>query len=116
MKDLLFLAHRIPYPPDKGDKIRAWNVLRHLAKRDRVHLATFIDAPEDVAGVEHLEKICASVVWRKLSPRRARLRSLAGLLTGAPLTQFYFGDQRFHDALAPLAGAPGTVFVYVFSS
>src|SRR5690348_2182154 len=103
MKDLLFLVHRIPYPPDKGEKIRAWNVLRHLAERYRVHLATFIDAAEDVAGLPHLQAICASVVWRKLSPRRAKLRSLTGLLNGAPLTQFYFGDRRLHAAVARLA-------------
>src|SRR3954451_17882129 len=116
MTDILFLAHPIPYPPDKGDKIRAWNVLRHLAERYRVHLATFIDAPEDVAAVEPLERICASVVWRKLSPRRARLRSLAALLHGAPLTQFYFGDQRLHRAVAQLVDAHEPALVYVFSS
>ena len=32
MPGLLFLCHRIPYPPDKGDKIRAWPLLRHLAR------------------------------------------------------------------------------------
>jgi sugar transferase (PEP-CTERM/EpsH1 system associated) len=116
MEDLLFLAHRIPYPPDKGEKIRAWNVLQHLAQRYRVHLATFIDAPEDVASVPHLEKICASVVWRPLSPRRARLRSLAGLLNGAPLTQYYFGNRRLHDAVAHIIAVHKPAIVYVFSS
>src|SRR3954469_13053608 len=116
MKDILFMAHRIPYPPDKGDKIRAWNVLRHLAERYRVHLATFIDAPEDIASVPHLETVCASIVWRKLSPRRARLRSLAGLLNGASLTQFYFGDRRLHDAVACLVAVHKPALVYVFSS
>ena len=38
MQDLLFLAHRIPFPPDKGDKIRAWNIFRHLARTHRMHL------------------------------------------------------------------------------
>jgi sugar transferase (PEP-CTERM/EpsH1 system associated) len=116
MKDLLFLAHRIPYPPDKGDKIRAWNVLRHLVARYRVHLATFVDAPEDVRAVEPLKNICASVVWRKLSPRRAKLRSLAGLLTGAPLTQFYFGDRRLRVAVDRLVAAYRPDLVYVSCS
>ena len=116
MKDILFLAHRIPYPPDKGDKIRAWNVLRHLVERYRVHLATFIDAPEDIEGVRNLEKICASVVWRPLSPRRAKLRSLAGLLNGAPLTRYYFGDRRLHAAVERLAAAHKPALAYVYSS
>ena len=48
MPDLLFLAHRIPYPPDKGDKIRAWNVFRYLARSHRMHLGCFIDDPLDL--------------------------------------------------------------------
>jgi sugar transferase (PEP-CTERM/EpsH1 system associated) len=116
MKDLLFLAHRIPYPPDKGDKIRAWNILRHLAEQYRVHLATFIDAPEDMAALDPLKRICASVVWRPLSPRFAKLRSLAGLVTGAPLTQFYFGDRRLRAAIDRLATAHRPDLVYVYCS
>jgi sugar transferase (PEP-CTERM/EpsH1 system associated) len=116
MCDILFLAHRIPYPPDKGDKIRAWNVLQHLASRHRVHLAAFIDAPEDVRGVERLQGICASVVWRPLSPRRAKLRSLTGLLSGAPLTQGYFGDRRLRAAVDRTVAQHKPSLFYVFSS
>ncbi|MGE0258276.1 MAG: TIGR03087 family PEP-CTERM/XrtA system glycosyltransferase [Alphaproteobacteria bacterium] len=116
MTDILFLAHRLPYPPDKGDKIRAYNVLRHLAGRYRVHLATFVDAPEDVAYVPQLERICASVAWQWLSVPRARLRSLIGLFSGAPLTQFYFGDRRLRAAVEQLVAAHRPGLVYVFSS
>ncbi len=85
MRDILFLAHRIPYPPDKGDKIRSWNILQHLASRHRVHLGAFVDDPDDVRGVARLEEICASVFWRPLSPRLARLRSLRALSSAGPL-------------------------------
>ena len=47
MADVLFLAHRIPYPPTKGDKIRSWHFFRHLAHNHRVHLGAFIDDPQD---------------------------------------------------------------------
>ena len=50
MGDLLFLAHRIPWPPDKGDKIRSWHLLKHLLDRGwRVHLGAFVDDPADFA-------------------------------------------------------------------
>ena len=49
MRDLLFLAHRIPYPPDKGDKIRSWNILSFLARFYRIHLGCFADDPEAIA-------------------------------------------------------------------
>jgi len=116
MRDILFLTHRIPYPPDKGDKIRAWNVLRHLASRHRVHLGAFIDAPEDVHGIEHLERVCASVFWRPLSPRLARLRSLLCLLSGAPLTQGYFGDARFRADTDRVVARHKPSLFYIYSS
>ncbi|MBV1920997.1 MAG: hypothetical protein KUG73_09965 [Pseudomonadales bacterium] len=40
---LLFLVHRIPYPPNKGDKIRSFNMLRWLSKRYDVYLGCFVD-------------------------------------------------------------------------
>ena len=71
---LLFLAHRIPYPPDKGDKIRAWHLLRHLARRYRVHLGAFVDDPADWRHADTLAAVCASSHLVDLRPRRARLR------------------------------------------
>ncbi|HMC91508.1 MAG TPA: glycosyl transferase family 1, partial [Allosphingosinicella sp.] len=47
--ETLFLAHRIPFPPDRGDKIRSWHLLKHLATLGRVHLACFADDEADAA-------------------------------------------------------------------
>lgn len=44
---LLFLCHRIPYPPNKGDKIRSYNLLLWLAERFDVSLGAFIDNEDD---------------------------------------------------------------------
>jgi sugar transferase (PEP-CTERM/EpsH1 system associated) len=92
MEPLLFLSHRLPYPPNKGDKIRSWHMLRHLAERYRVYLGTFVDDPRDWEYVSVLEKICAEVFVRPLPPLRARLRSLRGLLDGRALTLPFYGD------------------------
>src|SRR5690242_11510785 len=116
MKQLLFLSHRIPYPPDKGDKIRAWNILQSLAADHEVHLCTFIDAPEDVRHVRTLEKICASVFWRPLSIKIARLRSLRSLVSGAPLTDGYYGDPVFAAAVQRLLRMHDPEIVYIYSS
>ena len=49
---VLYLCHRVPYPPDKGDKIRAFHQLRALSARHRVHLLTMADGPvPDLAGL-----------------------------------------------------------------
>ena len=51
MRSLLFLSHRFPYPPNKGEKIRGWHVLEHLAQSWRVHLGCLVDDPADPLGV-----------------------------------------------------------------
>ena len=69
MEPLLYLVHRIPFPPNKGDKIRSYHLLRHLAERYAVHLGTFVDMPEDLAHVPQLEALCASHRVETLDPR-----------------------------------------------
>ncbi len=109
----LFLAHRIPYPPDKGEKIRAWNVFAHLARRHRMHLGCFIDDPADRAHVPMLRAACADLLCLDLDPRRQKLRALGGLRPGRPLTRDYFRDARMqHWVEATLAHGIDRVFVF----
>jgi sugar transferase (PEP-CTERM/EpsH1 system associated) len=100
VQDLLLLIHRIPYPPNKGDKIRSWNLLKHLAGQYRVHLATFVDDPDDWRHVPHVEAQCASSHFAALHPLRARVRSLGALATNRSLSLDYYrnaGLQRWVD-------------------
>ncbi len=100
MPNLLFLVHRMPYPPDKGDKVRSYHLLKHLAARHRVFLGTFMDDPADAVHIDRLRALCAGLHVSRLHPRRARMASLAGLATGAPLTLHYYRDralQRWVD-------------------
>ncbi|NTV09500.1 MAG: TIGR03087 family PEP-CTERM/XrtA system glycosyltransferase [Zoogloea sp.] len=92
MRNLLLLAHRLPFPPNKGDKLRSYHLLRHLAARHRVFLGTFIDDPADECHVELLQRFCAGMQVMRLDPRSARLRSLTGLLRGKALTLPYYRD------------------------
>jgi len=92
MENLLLLVHRIPFPPNKGDKIRSYHLLRHLAARYRVHLGTFVDDPDDWQYVEQVRALCASSHFAKLDPKLARLRSLGALLSGRALSFDYYRD------------------------
>jgi sugar transferase (PEP-CTERM/EpsH1 system associated) len=90
--NLLYLVHRLPFPPNKGDKVRSYHLLRHLAQQHRVHLGTFIDDPDDEQHVDTVRGWCASFHAARLAPRRARVASLAGLATGEALTLRYYRD------------------------
>src|SRR4051794_24607026 len=87
---LLFLSHRLPYPPNKGDKVRSYHFLRRLCECYRVHLGTFIDDPADAQYVESVQRICAGVHVERLTPAVRRAVSLVGLLGGEALTLPYF--------------------------
>jgi sugar transferase (PEP-CTERM/EpsH1 system associated) len=94
MRHLLYLTHRIPYPPNKGDKIRAWHVLTYLRRHFHVHLGTFVDQPDDWRHVEPLRALCASSCFIALRPWQARLRSLAALGTGEPFSTRYYRSKQ----------------------
>ena len=89
---LLYVVHRIPYPPNKGDKVRSFNILRHLARSHRVYLGTFVDHPDDRECIGPLGQWCAGIHAVELNPRRARLASLRGLFTGEALSLPYYRD------------------------
>jgi sugar transferase (PEP-CTERM/EpsH1 system associated) len=116
MKDVLFLAHRVPFPPDKGDKIRSFHLLRHFAEHARVHLGAFVDSEEDWKHVESLQRLCASVELLPLDPRWARVRSLRGLLSQDALSFAYYHDARMHDWIERLRANHPIEAVFVFSS
>ena len=91
-QDLLLLIHRIPYPPNKGDKIRSWHLLKHLAARYRVHLATFVDDADDWQHVPTVQALCASSHFAPLNPKLARIKSLGALLNNRSLSLDYYRD------------------------
>lgn len=89
---LLYLVHRIPFPPNKGDKVRSFNILRQLARHHRVFLGTFVDHPDDQRHVGQLSEWCEEVCAVRLSPGLSRLLSLRGLLSGEALSLPYYRD------------------------
>lgn len=113
MATVLFLAHRIPYPPDKGDKIRSYHVLRHLAREHDVRLGAFVDDPDDWRHREVLDDLCAEVRLFPLDPRRARLRSLTGLCTGEALSLPYYRSRSLADWVVSQSDVEAA---YAFSS
>ena len=114
-REILFLAHRIPYPPDKGDKIRSWRLVEHLAKSWRVHLAAFVDDPANFVHEDFLETVCESVHLVRLRPFEARLKSAAGFLTGEPLTFPYYRHAEMIRHVKALR-ARDLAFEFAFSS
>lgn len=97
MENLLFLAHRIPYPPNKGDKIRSYHFLKHLIAEYNVYLGTFIDDPNDWQYTKKLDDLCVETHYQGLNPLLAKIKSVQGLVTGEALSLPYYQNKAMQD-------------------
>lgn len=96
MGDILFLAHRIPFPPDRGDKIRSHHLLRALAKLAPVHVGCFTETAADRAAEAELVELAASfcLPQRDLSLVRA---GASALLSGKPVSLTAFDSPKLRQ-------------------
>jgi sugar transferase (PEP-CTERM/EpsH1 system associated) len=116
MEPLLYLTHRIPFPPNKGDKLRSYHLLKHLASKYRVFLGTFVDDDADWHHVEAVRALCEDAWFGRVHPRLAPLRGLTGLLTGEPVSLAHFRDERLGAWTDATIGRAGIGKAVVFSS
>lgn len=112
---ILYLVHRIPFPPDKGDKIRSYHWLRALAEHHEVHLVALCDDPADLAHAAELEKHCASVSLHELGGWGPKFRALGALLSGETLSTAWFRHAGVKKAVEARI-AEGIDAALVFSS
>jgi sugar transferase (PEP-CTERM/EpsH1 system associated) len=115
-EDLLLLVHRIPFPPNKGDKIRSYHLLRHLAKTYTVHLGTFVDDPEDFKHVETVKQWCGESAFIHLNPMLAKLRSVTALLANRPLSLDYYRSAALQTWVNTTISKHSIKKIVVFSS
>ncbi len=90
MGNVLFLAHRMPYPPNKGDKVRSYHLLRHLQQHHRVFLGTFIDTHEDDEHLPALRALCPDLHVERINPKVSKFLSLTGLIRREALTVTFY--------------------------
>ncbi|HSQ60213.1 MAG TPA: hypothetical protein VLT84_07245 [Acidobacteriota bacterium] len=111
---ILYLCHRIPYPPDKGDKIRSFHQILHLARTHEVHVACLVDDAADLVHVEALRRLCAGVDARFRSRASATAKSLLALADGRPLSVAAFESAALARAVSERlrAGWPDAVMVF----
>ena len=116
MPDLLFISHRIPWPLNKGEKIRGWNLIQHMRTLGyRVHLGCVVDDPADMAHVERMRTVCASVGAFLIDKSRQKIRALLHARPGRPLMpDFYFCPALQHWVNDIVTQMPIDV-IYIYS-
>lgn len=114
MGDILFLAHRVPFPPNRGDKIRSHHLLHRLARMGRVHVGCFCESAEDRAGVAELAQIAAT----HCAVQRSKPLALAGceaVLAGKPVSLTAFHNRALAKWVEQTVRAQGIETIVVFS-
>lgn len=118
MREVLFLAHRIPFPPNRGDKIRSFNIVKRLAGMARVHVAAFAD---DAADAAHEAGLRAELGDKRAScfiPVRRRSKPasfLAGLASGRPASMAAFASRAMHAHVRAILARRSVASIFAFS-
>ncbi|MDQ7065675.1 MAG: TIGR03087 family PEP-CTERM/XrtA system glycosyltransferase [candidate division KSB1 bacterium] len=115
-KRILFLAHRVPYPPDKGDKIRGYHVLQYLCERYEVHLACLCDDDKDWAQKDALRQLTPHYYVEKFSATKRQFSPLLALSNDMPISVAAFYSNKFRQYLLQLTKKEYYDVIYVFSS
>lgn len=115
MGDILFLAHRVPYPPDRGDKIRGFHILKYLSERKRVHLIAFADDVKDMKRKGGLARFTGnrSIIWRNKSQT---VSGIQALLSHRPMSLTSFDNASLRASVDNILARHAIDTIFVFSS
>lgn len=91
---ILYLAHRIPFPPNKGDKIRSYHEVKNLALHHDVDLLCLVDEPGDLKYKVELGNICRQVAAFSLNKQLSKIKGLLSLVKGHSISSGYFYQSR----------------------
>ena len=118
MREILFLAHRIPFPPDRGDKIRSWHMLKRIGEFARVHLACFADDEADAAHLPALREAMGDALGQAHVEVRATGKAAAtvrALVERRPVSLTAFDSGAMHGFVARLVAERPIAAVFAFS-
>jgi len=115
-KKLLYISHRIPYPPNKGDKIRTFNEIKYLSQFFEIDLISFADDPSDLKFKSNLKDYCRQVHVFFIHPVYSKLKGIRSFLTGRSISETYFLNEKAINTTASLLKKVNYNVIFCFSS
>ncbi len=113
---LLFLCHRIPFPPNKGDKITTFNLLKYLSERYLVHLGCFIDDEFDRQYIHELDQFCHSSFCLDICQRKQSTSGIKALCTGESVSTAHYRSTKFQQWVDTTIAENKIDLLFVYSS
>jgi sugar transferase (PEP-CTERM/EpsH1 system associated) len=112
----LYLAHRIPFPPDKGEKTRCFHELQFLSARHSIDLFCFADSPREAEGQKALNEFCRRVHVEILRPKKGYLRAASRMLSGLPASVSYYDSKTMHQEVRQAIQSTRYDLIFVYCS
>ena len=111
---VLFLTHRLPYAPNRGDRIRSYHILQSMRAWADVDLVSLVHDDEEAGHAAEVERFAATVRTARVRKVPNMLRAALMLASGRPLTHalLHSPDLRPAVASAVRAHRPAVVFAY----
>ena len=103
--NILFLSHRVPFPPNEGGKIRAFHMIRHLNQHHHLVVASLAESEEEVRRAEGLKELCRELIVEVVPPARRWAQSVAALPTTTPSSVAYFWSPRLYARIRAAVAA-----------
>lgn len=113
---VLFLTHRLPYAPNRGDRLRAYHILQWLRDRATVELVSLVHDDEEVGHVDEVRAFVPHVTTLRVGAIRNHLRAIATLATGSPLTHALLDAPGIEATLTEIVRARRPDVVFAFGS
>jgi sugar transferase (PEP-CTERM/EpsH1 system associated) len=114
LKRLLFIAHRIPFPPNKGDKIRSFHLLQFLSSRYTIDIAFLVDDINDLQYLDALKPFASSIFYEVIPPTKKITAALFAFAQHTPISIPYFYSKKLQNSLdSHLSGhIPSCIFCF----
>ena len=99
MTRILYVIHRCPYPPNKGDRIRSFNIIKYLSRDYDIKIVYPYFSDHDIYERKNLLKYCSYVKPVKINKIAAILNCIFGFFSKQPITNSYFKSRKIEDAI-----------------
>jgi sugar transferase (PEP-CTERM/EpsH1 system associated) len=113
---VLFLTHRLPYAPNRGDRLRAYHILQWLRDRAAVDLVSLVHDDEEASHVDEVRAFVPRVTTLRVRAIRNHLRAIATLATDSPLTHTLLDAAGMEATLKEIVRGRRPDVVFAFGS
>lgn len=113
---ILFLTSRLPYPPNRGDRLRAYNFIKSIQRRHEIHLISFISRKVELTHIPILSQYCADIQILEKKPIHSTISVFFNLWRREPLQSLYYRSSKMQSLIESklASGKFDAIYIHLF--